>query len=60
MCISQKPGVKREQISKIKFQNRTEMQPKNIYIRANHFIKCFEYLKIIEDDFKYLKYFRRI
>ena len=22
MCISQKPGVKREQISKIKFQNR--------------------------------------
>ena len=28
MCISQKPGVKREQISKIKFQNRTEMQPK--------------------------------
>ena len=25
MCISQKPGVKREQISKIKFQNRTKM-----------------------------------
>ena len=30
MCISQKPGVKREQISKIKFLNRTKMSIKKL------------------------------